>query len=115
MTNRWSAIALLASVFLVSGCTALLVGGAAAGGYYVGKDERTTGEITDDGVITAAVKTKFIGDDLVKARNINVDTYRRVVSLRGTVDSAAARDRAIALARSVDNVARVVADELVVR
>src|SRR5690606_32620062 len=113
--TRLFALALLGSLFLVSGCTALLVGGAAAGGYYVGKDERTTGEIADDGVITAAVKSKFIGDDLVKARNINVDTYRRVVTLVGTVDSAAARDRAISLARSVNNVARVVADELVVK
>lgn len=115
MSLRIMVIALLASTVALSGCAALLVGGAAAGGYYVGKDERSAGEMTDDGVITAAVKSKFIGDDIVKARNINVDTYRRVVSLRGTVDSVAARDRAISLARSVDNVVRVVADELVVK
>lgn len=107
-------VAVLSAVLMLSGCAALLIGGAAAGGYYVGKDERSAGEITDDGVITAAVKSRFIGDDLVKARNINVDTFRRVVYLRGTVDSAEARVRAIELARGVNNVARVVADELTI-
>ena len=114
MNPMLRAVAILLATAARSGCAALLLGGAAAGGYYVGKDERTAGEIADDGVITSAVKARFIGDDLVKARNINVDTYRRVVSLRGTVDSAAARERALELARGVNNVARVVADELVI-
>lgn len=107
-------IAVLTAVVMLSGCAALLVGGAAAGGYYVGKDERSAGEIADDGVITAAVKSRFIGDDLVKARKINVDTFRRVVYLDGTVDSAEAHERAIELARGVSNVARVVAEELII-
>ena len=107
-------VAVIVAGMMLSGCAALLIGGAAAGGYYVGKDERSAGEITDDGVITAAVKSRYIADDLVKARNINVDTYRRVVYLRGTVDSAAARERAIELARGVSNVARVVAEELTI-
>ena len=107
-------VAVVTTGFMLTGCAALLVGGAAAGGYYVGKDERTAGEIADDGVITAAVKSRFIGDDLVKARHINVDTYQRVVYLRGTVDSAEALERAIELARGVSNVTRVVADELTI-
>lgn len=107
-------IAVLTAVVMLSGCAALLVGGAAAGGYYVGKDERSAGEIADDGVITAAVKSRFIGDDLVKARKINVDTFRRVVYLDGTVESAEAHARAIELARGVSNVSSVVADKLTI-
>ncbi len=107
-------VAVLTAGIMLSGCAALLIGGAAAGGYYVGKDERSAGEITDDGVITAAVKSRYIGDDLVKARKINVDTFRRVVYLDGTVESAEARERAIELARGVSNVTRVVADKLTI-
>ena len=114
MTPILKSAAAMLAVLALSGCTALLVGGAAAGGYYVGKDERSAGEIADDGVITSAVKARFIGDSLVKARNINVDTYQRVVSLRGTAGSVAERDRAIELARGVNNVVRVIADDLII-
>jgi hyperosmotically inducible protein len=98
----------------LAGCTALLVGGAAAGGYYVGKDERTAGEIAEDANITATVKTRFIADDIVRARDINVDTFRKVVTLRGVTVSREAKDRAIEIARGVNKVENVIADELVI-
>lgn len=107
--------AALALGFAVSGCVPLLVGGAAAGGYYVGQDERTAGEITDDAAITTAVKTRLIGEEMVRARDINVDTHLRVVTLRGTVRNAEERRRAIELAENTRNVQRVIADELVIR
>jgi hyperosmotically inducible protein len=62
---------------------------------------------TDSG-ITSAVKSKLSADDTVKAYRIDVDTKDRVVTLRGEVDSAAARDRAVQLARSTDGVRDVV-------
>jgi osmotically-inducible protein OsmY len=58
--------------------------------------------------ITSAVKTKFAADDTVKAYQIDVDTQDHIVTLRGTVDSAAAETQAIALARTVDGVREVV-------
>jgi hyperosmotically inducible protein len=103
---------LLVNALLLGGCTAVVVGGAAAGGYYVGKDERTVGQITDDGLITSKVNAKYVNDDLVKARDINVDTYNNVVYLYGHVGSQAAWDRAVALARSVKGVKKVVATKL---
>ncbi|HEX5215244.1 MAG TPA: BON domain-containing protein [Vicinamibacterales bacterium] len=63
--------------------------------------------------ITTAVKSKFATDDTVKAYQINVDTSNKVVTLTGNVDSAAAKDRAVMLARDTKGVARVV-DNLVV-
>jgi hyperosmotically inducible protein len=63
--------------------------------------------------ITSAVKTKFAADDTVKAYQIDVDTQNRVVTLKGTVDSAAAETQAIALARTVDGV-RDVVDQITV-
>src|SRR5262249_26085757 len=60
-----------------------------------------------DARITASVKAKFAKDDLVKARNIDVDTDQGQVSLRGTVTSQIEADRAVQLAQGVDGVRNV--------
>lgn len=57
-----------------------------------------------DASITARVKTLLAADELVKARNINVDTHRGVVTLHGSVRSRGEADRAVALARTVGGV-----------
>lgn len=114
MTVTLRIAAAMALTLALSGCVPLLIGGAAAGGYYVGKDERSAGEIADDVAITTAVKTRLIGEEMVRARDINVDTHLKVVTLRGTVRSDAERRRAIEIAARTGNVERVV-DELEVR
>lgn len=91
----------------LAGCGAAVVGGAAAGGYYVGKDKRSVGTMTDDGSITTKINARFVKDDLVSAWDINVDTYNGVVTLYGSVSSAAARARAGRIAASVKGVRRV--------
>ena len=45
---------------------------------------------TDPG-ITTAVKTKLAADETVKSYQINVDTKNKVVTLKGEVDSEAAK------------------------
>ena len=67
---------------------------------------------SDPGV-TTAVKSKFAADDVVKAYRIDVDTKDRVVTLSGAVDTAAARTRAVELARGTEGV-RDVVDQLTV-
>jgi hyperosmotically inducible protein len=62
---------------------------------------------TDAG-ITTKVKSKLAADDTVKAYQIDVDTKDKVVTLSGNVDSQAAKDQAVALARSTEGVADVV-------
>jgi osmotically-inducible protein OsmY len=62
---------------------------------------------TDPGV-TTAVKAKFAADDVVKAYKIDVDTKQRVVTLTGAVDSSAAKERAVQLARTTDGVNNVI-------
>ena len=101
-------VALLGSGFMLGGCTAALVGGGAAAGYYVGKDPRSVGQITDDGIITSKVNAKFVNDSVIKARDINVDTFNNTVYLYGVVDSSAASRRATTLAQSVSGVKKVV-------
>ena len=61
-----------------------------------------------DSGITTAVKSKLAADDTVKAYNIDVDTKDKVVTLRGDVGTAAARERAVELARSTEGVRDVV-------
>jgi hyperosmotically inducible protein len=67
---------------------------------------------TDPGV-TTAVKSKFAADDTVKAYQINVDTANGVVTLTGTVETPAAKEHAVMLARQTDGV-RDVVDHLTV-
>lgn len=62
---------------------------------------------TDAG-ITTKVKSKLAADDTVKAYQIDVDTKDKVVTLSGNVDSPAAKDQAVALARATEGVADVV-------
>jgi hyperosmotically inducible protein len=61
-----------------------------------------------DSGITTSVKSKLIADDMVKARNLNVDTRDRVVTISGEVQSPMEEARAIDLARNTKGVADVV-------
>jgi osmotically-inducible protein OsmY len=58
--------------------------------------------------ITTAVKAKLAQDDTVKAYQIDVDTSGQVVTLSGSVDNAAAKQRAVAVARETNGVKGVV-------
>jgi osmotically-inducible protein OsmY len=71
-------------------------------------------ETLSEAALTAKIKAKMTLDDLVKARTIDVTTQGTTVTLRGTVESKAERDRAVALARETDGVTRVI-DELQMR
>ena len=64
-------------------------------------------EALSDGALTAKIKSKMTLDDTVNARSINVDTKDRVVTLTGTVASERERERAVALAKETNGVARV--------
>jgi hyperosmotically inducible periplasmic protein len=72
------------------------------------------GDIDLDPGITADVKSRLLSDSTVKNLKIEVDTEGRVVTLKGRVDNEAQKTRALGIARSVDNVARV-EDKLTVR
>src|SRR5262249_52620221 len=66
------------------------------------------------GAVTAKIKSKMVLDDLVKARDIHVETNGTVVTLTGVVDSEAERKRAVELAKETDGVTSVI-DHLRVR
>lgn len=112
--KRFAVIVMCLSTMTLSGCGALVVGGAAAGGYYVGKDDRTLGEITDDATITSTINTRFVKDKQVSALDINVDTRRGVVTLYGSVASHSIANRAVEIAQGVKGVRQVISKLTVV-
>ena len=62
---------------------------------------------TDAG-ITTNVKTKLAADDTVKAYQVDVDTRNGVVTLSGDVETTAAKEQAISIARGTDGVRDVI-------
>lgn len=94
----------------------------------VGKTEQGLGKVAEktsdavgkagdkmtDASVTTGVKSGLTGEALLRDSAIDVDTTNHVVTLRGTVASAAAKARAAAIAADSKGVTRVV-NELVVR
>jgi hyperosmotically inducible protein len=105
--KRTLVIGVLLACSSLCGCVAAVVGGAAAGGYYVGKDDRSADGIAQDASITADVKARLIAEPGIRSLSINVDTYNGNVSLKGEVKSAAQRDTAGNIARKVKGVKSV--------
>lgn len=95
------------ALFVLSGCTALLVGGAAVGGYNLGKDEREPGVVMSDSAITTKIKGKYVADSVVSVFDIGVRTWEGVVTLTGSVESFVARDQADRLAKETKGVVAV--------
>ena len=66
-----------------------------------------------DGWLVMKVHSEFVNEDVLSGSNIDVDVKGGVVTLQGTVPSAAARARALELARKNDGVKSVV-DQLTI-
>jgi osmotically-inducible protein OsmY len=67
-----------------------------------------TGEVMTDGWITTRVNSRFVNENLLKGSDINVDTDKHVVTLKGTVTTAAGRSKAGVVAKGTEGVQRVV-------
>ena len=67
-----------------------------------------TGEVMTDGWITTRVNARFVDESLLKDSDINVDTAKHVVTLRGTVPTTAGRRKATTVARGTEGVHSVV-------
>ncbi len=75
--------------------------------YSGNNQERSATQAVSDSALSARIKTSYATDSLVKARDIKVDAMRGVVTLNGTVNSTAERDKAIAIARDTKGVVEV--------
>jgi hyperosmotically inducible protein len=88
--------------------------GVKAGAGKTGDGAKKAGAEVTDGFISTTIKTRFMGDEALRGSDIKVDTDHHVVNLTGTVVSAAARAKAIEIAKSTTGVDRVV-DHLTIK
>lgn len=72
-----------------------------------------TGEYVDDTVITAKVKAALVNDPVLKAREINVETFKGTVQLSGFVASREDIGKAVELTRGIKGVTSVKNDMIV--
>jgi osmotically-inducible protein OsmY len=105
MTHSWRASASPASGPATAGNAR---GDMGQLGAQAGKAATTAGDFLSDAELTAKIRSKMALDDTVRARTIDVSTTGGVVTLTGTVRSAAEHAQAIRLARDTKGVTRVV-------
>lgn len=86
----------LPAIVMIGGLVAAIALGCAT--------TRTVGTQIDDATITTRVKAQLTDDEVVQARDVDVDTLDGVVTLGGRVASEEERARAEEVARSVDGV-----------
>lgn len=68
---------------------------------------RSTGTYIDDASVTTRVKAAFVKDEIVKALDVNVETYNGAVQLSGFVESQQQKQRAEQIARGIQGVREV--------
>ena len=68
---------------------------------------KTVGQTIDDTTITTRVKTAMLNDPAVGGLRIDVDTFKGVVTLSGSVKNKDEEQKAVGLARSVPGVTDV--------
>ena len=69
--------------------------------------QESTGEYGSDTWITTKVKAALIEDPMVKATEVNVETFKGVVQLSGFVSSNAAMSQAVQVASRIKGVSSV--------
>ena len=94
-------ILLLAMISMLSGAAVLQSGCGST------PTKESTGEYIDDATITTKVKAALVKDDTVKAREVNVETFKGVVQLSGFVATESERTRASQVAAGVRGVQAV--------
>ena len=110
MRIQFSSLKLLiaaTSVFGLSGCLIAAAGVGAETAYVATQEDRTTAEVIEDQKITATIKTKLLADQSVPGLDVNVDTFKGVVTLRGVLRSAEQVEKALSLANQTSGVKEV--------
>ena len=87
---------------------AALAGGVALMQFQTGcsatATRQSTGEYVDDATITTKVKAALVKDPVVKALDVQVETFKNTVQLSGFVDSTVQKARAEEIARGTNGV-----------
>ncbi len=68
---------------------------------------RTAGQVMDDTVISTTLKSRLFQDPYLSGFAVSVETFEGQVTLMGAVNSDFAKDRATAIAQTVDGVKNI--------
>jgi osmotically-inducible protein OsmY len=98
------AITLIANL---TGCVAVLVGGAMVGTAVVTSDRRTVGSQTEDTTIELKSVNR-IANMFGKEVHVSVNSYNRTVLLTGEVKDEATKERVAELVKGVENVRNII-------
>jgi osmotically-inducible protein OsmY len=108
MAQRLLMVGGLVMVMGLSGCAGALVSDTQPASYEGTNTDRSHAQITTDAAITSNITSRYRSDGVLGAADIQVSTYRNVVTLYGHVASRRVVDRAVSIARAVNGVRRVV-------
>ena len=75
---------------------------------HAGQEQDRDSNVVTDAWISTKIHADFVNEKLLEGSDIDVDTKAHVVTLSGTVGSAAGRARAVEIATKTDGVTRVV-------
>ncbi|HEX3138936.1 MAG TPA: BON domain-containing protein [Rhizobacter sp.] len=106
ISRGWRSAALMGTLVAASaltGCAAVLVGGAVVGGTMMATDRRSSGAIVDDQSIEMKAGTK-VHEVLGDRGHVNVTSYNRMVLLTGEVPTEADKAAIEQSVARVDNV-----------
>ncbi|MCB1877255.1 MAG: BON domain-containing protein [Chromatiales bacterium] len=102
-----SSIALLLLAILLSGCEALVIGGAATGAAMI-HDRRSAGTVVDDQNLEIKAYAALKEDTLLDERaNVSVTSYNRILLLTGEAPTEELRQQAANLVAHLPGVRRV--------
>lgn len=96
----------LVMTFTLSGCSALMVGGSNSGSGSTYKSSGNAATQTDAS-LASTVKTRLASDSRINMFDITTRANAGKVTLSGTVDTYAARERAEKIVIGIDGVAAV--------
>lgn len=101
-------VGLLFLLINMSACVLFAAGAGAEAGYVASQEEKTMGEVIDDQLIVSSIKTRYLASLEVSGMNLNVDSDKGVVTLRGFAQSQHELDKALEIARAVSGVKFVI-------
>ena len=100
-------LAVILVIFLLVGCSAMVMGGGTSSSPALGSDNRSAAQIDVDHAIRKAVNSAIFLDGGIPSGSVDVSAGSGTVTLKGTVSEFDIRDRAVSIARNVDGVVRV--------
>jgi osmotically-inducible protein OsmY len=100
ITKRIAAAVFATSILALTGCTT-------SGPFAKSEKTETPKQYVGDTVLTGKVKAALVADPMLKAREINVETYQGTVQLSGFVATREEAAKAATVARSIEGVTSV--------